>query len=327
MDDLQANLKLLKDKVESVPESKYAVQIYVGTIFFVLVIPVIVFLNLCLFNILLALMTIAVPYFFYKERSIKKILIAGLIAILLVNVVGTVNHVNILFSEGPNVLESDHLQNGTVDQVYGDKNTDFNFTIDVHDMETTNYTVFLNLSYQSGDVTLEEKIDSYEMEELNGQYYKVLDLDERQYSHRFSLRVNESSNTTWYSTNETFGPFTISKRTSYTNIFVLRLTSPILLFGLFVSLMWWRSKLEESKRVSTEGLDEKEEELDDYCKKCGALLKGADECPNCGAEVKKKAKIDEALEDMEKAKRITCPNCRKMTYSDQESCPYCGEDL
>lgn len=316
MNDAKEYFKDFLQKVEQVPQSPYSLLVYVGTVLF-LSLPLFMlnlFANMCFFNVIVVALAVIIPYKFYKEEDIKKLAVAGLISVLLVSVVGTVYHVNDLYTQETQYLESeDHLlYNGTVNELYGDTETEFNFTVTVsEDLSPSNYTVYLNMSYLGANNSFSDPlIDSYKMESLNqsgegNRYYKVMTVEERLYEHYFSLEIDENGNKTWEETDEGYGPLTIPKNNAYLVIFLPRAVSPILLYALAISLIWWRKKMKNSKRYSTDGLEEKEESLEDYCDNCGTLLSGEEECPECGEpisyedEKKDLEKIEETTDDME----------------------------
>lgn len=332
MSGYKGYLDSIGNRVKTIKEKRYALLIYVATIFLLTIPLVIIAINLCFLSIIMSVIAVLIPYKFFKDKSIKKVIITGFIAILLVASIGTIYHVHILYGETPSDLGSEHLTEGTVDKLYGDGETEFNFTVILTDdveEDIDNYTVFVNLTYNSGELTETTQGYNYTMRSINGSngtFYKVTSLEERRYDHHFSLRINGTEGTTWEETDKTFGPMNIPRETAYINIFVMRLTSPILIFLLLVSLVWWRRRLKSSKRRSTEGLEKKEKGLEDFCPECGTILEGEEVCPECGWE-KEEGEIDRALEEREERKRKLCRNCGRMVSTEEDNCPYCGEDL
>ncbi len=313
MSDAKESLKIFLKKVEKVPDSPYSMLIYVGTVLF-LASPLFLlnmFANICFFNIFVAGLAVLIPYKFYKEEDIKKLAVAGLISILLVSVVGTVYHVNELYTQEPGELSSDNLSQGRVNRLYGDTDTVFNFTVYVsEDTADMNHSVYLNMSYLGANNSFSEPIiDSHEMKRLNDsqdgyRYYKELNVEEKLYEHYFSLKkINQAGNITWEETENGYGPLTIPKTQAYIVIFPPRAVSPLLLYALGISLIWWRKKMKESQRYSTSGLEKKEEALESYCDNCGSLLSSDEEvCPECGEPVKIEEKETEATEDEDENK-------------------------
>ncbi len=313
------NTKKLSERIDSVRNSRYSIAIYVATVFAFTILLILVGLDLCLLSMILAVLAILIPLKFYKEPNFKKVVAAGALSILIMALVGTVFHVHILYSQEPAILESDTLLNGSVDGIYGDTSTIFNFTVEVGLETTVNHTVYLNLTYTGDDGA--SQMSHHEMTSMEGDvYFFATSLEERQYLYHFTLGTTVDNETTWETTPKGFGPLVISERTAFVNIFIMRLTSPVIIFFLFVSLLWWKRGLEESRRSSTKGLDEKESALDDSCPECGALMDGRDICPDCGHG---KGGEDHTT----KKDRIKCPDCRHLIVTDNESCPYCGADV
>ena len=296
MNDAKEVLKTFLKKIEKVPDSPYSMLIYVGTVLF-LTSPLFLlnmFANICFFNIFVAGLAVLIPYKFYKEDNIKKLAVAGLISILLVSVVGTVYHVNELYTQEPGELSSDNLTQGTVNRLYGDTDTVFNFTVESSEaVSDLNYSVYLNISYLGANNSFSEPlVDSYEMKKMNdsavgNSYFKTLTVEEKLYEHYFSLKINRTGNVTWEETEKGYGPLTIPQTQAYIVIFPPRAVSPLLLYALGISLIWWRKKMVDSQRYSTSGLEKKEEALESYCDNCGTLLSSDEEvCPECGEPVK-----------------------------------------
>ncbi len=311
---------ILKQKIDSVRDSPYSIIVYIATVFAFAIIPVLIGLDLCLLSMILSVLAILIPLKFYKEPKLKKVVIAGAISIVLIAAVGTIFHVHLLYSQEPTILGSDTLVNGTVDRIYGDTETVFNFTVEVPVEMNNNYTTYVNLTYFGDDGTSEQNITG-EMRLLNDNvhYWETL-LDEKQYFYHFSLETNVGNETFWESTDKGFGPLVIPKNTAVVNIFIMRLISPFIIFIIFASLVWWKKGLMDSRGSSIEGLEEKEKALEDSCPECGALLEGEDECPDCDWNLKEEDTIVEK-------DRVKCPDCRHLIVSDNESCPYCGTDL
>ncbi len=311
---------IIKEKINSVRDTPYSMLIYIATIFAFNIFLVLIGLELCLLSVILSVLAILIPLKFYKEPKLKKVVVAGAISIILIAAVGTIFHIHILYSQDLTVLESDNLLNGTVDKIYGDTETLFNFTVEIRNESNYNYTVYVNITFFGDDGSSQEIYN--EMRPLNnGSYQWETRLDEKQYYHHFTLEATRGNETLWESTESTFGPLLIPKGTATLNIFIMRLVSPIITFLIFASLVWWKKGLDKSKSSSVKGLEEKERALEDSCPECGALLKGKDECPDCDWNKK-----EENIPVQQKG-RVKCPDCRHLIVSDNDSCPYCGAEI
>lgn len=194
--------------------------------------------------------------------------------------------------------------------MYGDTDTVFNFTVETSEaVSDLNYSVYLNISYLGANNSFSEPlVDSYNMTKINGSteghsYFKTLKVKEKLYEHYFSLKVNRSGNVTWEETEKGYGPLTIPRTQAHIVVFPPRAVSPLLLYALGISLIWWRKKMKESQRYSTSGLEKKEKALESYCDNCGTLLSSDEEvCPECGEAVKKEEDENETIEDEDEDK-------------------------
>ena len=311
-------LKKLTSRFEKPDDPKYAILKYVIYVY-AISLPFIIILsyfNPCFLNLVIPAIAVLVPYKLFKEKSLKKVFIAGIIAVLLLNLTFTAYQVEgIYFSQEPGDLSSDVLSDGTVDKVYGEQKTKFNFTVnmDTTKLETDNYTVYLNITWLT-TTQEEENYRSFVMNELNNsQYYYIFnlkehDMQDRLYSHHFSIKKNTTNGVEWEETDSSFGPFTISRLDAYRMIMLQQVVSSVLFFVLVLGMVWWRNRMATSREKSTEGLEEKEKELEDYCPQCGALLEGETTCPECGIDVesylenKEKIKTKKAIEELDQKK-------------------------
>ncbi len=312
-------LKKLSSRFEKPDDPKYAILKYVVYVY-AISLPFIIILsyfNPCFLNLVIPAIAVLVPYKLFKEKSLKKVFIAGIIAVLLLNFTFTVYQVEgIYFSQEPGDLSSDVLSDGTVNKVYGEQKTKFNFTVDLekNKLQTDNYTIYLNITWLTTTPGEEDNYRSFTMDEIqNSQYYFIFNLEEqdmqdRLYSHHFSIKKNTTDGVEWEETDSSFGPFTISRLDAYQRIMLQQVISSVLFFVLVLGIVWWRNRMSRSREKSTEGLEDKEKELDDYCPQCGALLEGEKTCPECGIDVesymenKEKIKTKKAIEEVDQMK-------------------------
>ncbi len=291
-------LQTINEKTKKAKNSRFSVPIYVLTSFLASV--WLIFVNPCLMNILLPVIAILVTYKFYDEESFKKLIVAGLIVCILISLTTAVYQTGILYGRPSRDLSSqNNLYNGTVNPIYGDTNTEFNLTVEVdenfienHDQE--NFTLYANFSSPTIEGIRQSEFKGYNMSKINGtnEYYAVVsDLPKRLFNHFFTLRINiteemgnmtEDSAYSWETTSLGFGPVTIKRSTALWQITLQRGIATTIVLLLGIGLLWVKKRMDTSVEESTEGLEKKEEELEDYCPECGHLLKGKDECDRCG---------------------------------------------
>lgn len=308
----------LKQRIDTVKDSPYSVPIYIGTVFGIAIVPVLMGLDLCLLGMIIAVVAILVPYKLYKEPRLRKVVTAGAVAIVLIALVGTLFHVQILYSQSPETTGSENISMGTVDGLYGDTDTIFNFTAE-GPSPVEGITMYLNLTF-IGDDGMEEEI-SVEMDHTGQLYYHQRTLEEKQYLMHFTLESRENNISSWEETDKIFGPLLIPKNVAIMSIFIMRFMAPFVMFVLFGALLWWKRGVTKSKDSSMEGLEEKDMALDDACPDCGALLQGEIRCPDCDWYAKEEE--NKAIE----RERIKCPGCKHLVVKDNLICPYCGEDI
>ncbi|MBS3817214.1 MAG: hypothetical protein KGY76_06595 [Candidatus Thermoplasmatota archaeon] len=272
-------------------------------------------------NILLPVLAILIPYKFYDENSLKKILASGVIVIILLSLSMSAYQLGFIYDQPSQNLRSENLEQGSVEPLYGNPNTNFNFTVNVteefiQEWDSENYTVYVNLTLSTVGGIGEKDYDGYKMKPVNSserprEYYRNLDLEERLFGHYFSIRKNmtekldEMENETegvqysWETSSSGYGPITIQKMRAFQYLAFEYVFSTTLIYLLGMGLLWWKNRMDRSVSESTEGLEEKEEELEEYCPECGTLLEGADECEECGWE--KEPEEDESTESDEDA--------------------------
>lgn len=335
MSNLKDFSEKLKPKIQSVPESKYSIPIYIVTIFSVLIWTYL--LNwkgyLCISAIFQGTIALLVPLAFFREKNIKKIVVVGIISLFILFSAFSAYNVHQRYNMSTQELESKNLKNGTVNKLYGESGDEFNFTVTVLYQENMSqkFSVYVNLSYtQFSADSSEHHEETYKLKQTNNgkEYYRSIILKERQYRHHFVLKDNTTSNgsVNWEETELGRGPNTVPKSATFFAVFILQTPYPIFIFLLLVGILWWKKRMNKSKETSTEGLEEKEKQLDDYCEECGAFLEGKKVCTNCGHEIKSE---NEEKEDTQKfiEKRVKCKSCGRIVSRKKESCPYCGSDI
>ncbi len=292
-------LKIINEKTKKVKQSRYAIPAYILTVF--LSSLWLIFVNPCLMNFLLPVIAIVIPFKFFDEESFKKILVAGLVVCLLVALSSAVYHTGVIYDQPFRKIHSDkdNLKNGTVNPVYGTTETRFNLTVEldkdfIDAWDRENYTLYANVSYSTMERIQANDYAGYKMKRINGtnEYYAVASgLPERMFNHYFSLRKNrtgEMGNMTeglaysWERTSLGFGPITLKRSTALWQITLQQGLSTSIIFLMGVGILWVKKRMDKSVDESTEGLEKKEEELEDYCPECGHLLEGKDECDRCG---------------------------------------------
>jgi len=291
-------LGIINEKARKVRRSRYSIPIYILTVFFASI--WLILINPCLMNILLPILAILVPYKLYDENSLKKLLVVGITAIILLAFTMGSYHVGILYDQPARQLRSGPgaLQNGTIDRIYGDSNTEFRFTVEVNLTKVgaarEDITLYANISYAEAEGIRREDYEGYEMSPVNDNddendimKYEVVvsGLPERLFNHYFSLRKDvpiEEGDFSWERTSLGFGPVTLERRTALGMITLQQSFSTSVIFLLGVGLLWLKKRMDKSIVESTEGLEEKEEGLEDYCPDCGHLLEGKKECDRCG---------------------------------------------
>jgi len=298
----QSEKKSLLGKINhwtrKVRRSRYSIPIYVLTVFLASI--WLIFINPCLMNILLPIFAILIPYKLYDENSLKKLLVVGIAAIILLAFTMGAYHVGILYDQPARELRSGPgaLQNGTIEPIYGDSNTEFKFTIEVNltraSTSMENIKLYANISYAEVEGVRREDYEGYEMEPANDsddesdiKEFEVVvsGLPERLFNHYFSLRKDvpvEEDDFSWERTSLGFGPVTLERRTAFGMITLQQSFSTSVFFLLGMGLLWLKKRMDRSVVESTEGLEEKEEELEDSCPDCGHLLEGKKECDRCG---------------------------------------------
>lgn len=372
-----SKLDRLKQKTKKVKESKYSILIYVGTIFVASL--WLIFMNPCLMNLVLPILAILIPYKLYEEKDLKKIVATGVIVIILLAASTTLFQLGFIYDQPDQILRSENLQDGTVEPLYGDSSTTFNFTVNLtenfaQEWDSKDYTVYVNLTLSTIGGIGREPYEEYEMNgtEDEHMYYKEVSLEERLFGHRFSLRrnvtdemtylfslrqteyedyLNESTISpelreafedeghdvdedaeleedrewfvvedderryrieideddeelniydiletdgpedelerpfyTWERTSVGYGPVTIERTRAFQLLVGEYIISTSVVYLLGVGILWWKTRMDSSIEDSTEGLEEKEKELEDHCPECGSLLEGSEICERCGWE-------------------------------------------
>lgn len=145
----------------------------------------------------------------------------------------------------------------------------------------------------------EEEMAVYDETVEEYHYSRVVSgLDEELFSHRFSIKRNRTHIETnesyedWKRTSHAFGPITLSERSAFQRMMYQYSFSTMIIFLFVIGLLWVKREMDKSVSESTEGLEEKEKELDEYCPECGTLLKGETVCEECGWEIGAKEEPD-----------------------------------
>lgn len=281
-------LSKLNDKIRWVKKSSYAIPIYILTVFIASIWMVI--FNPCIANLLLPFFCLLIPYKLYDENNMKKLFVVGIVAIILIGLSIGIYHTQILYTQPEEQLldsEREYLTNGTIDNIYGDSETTFNFTVEVDDIILEqDHNVSVNIT--QGFV--EEPYESYNMTRIgdtNEFYVEVDGLSESLFNHRFYLRseyIEEEYDFDhgWVRSESGFGPVTIDRTAAIGIITVEQSFYTVIFFILLLGVLWLKKRMDKSLTESTEGLDEKEEKLEDQCPECGHLLEGMNECDRCG---------------------------------------------
>ncbi len=288
----------INEKTRKVRRSRYSIPIYILTVFLVSI--WLIFINPCLMNILLPILAILITYKLYDENNLKKLLVVGIGAIILLSFTMGSYHAGIIYDQPSRQLSSGPgaLQNGTIEPIYGDSNTEFNFTVEVNvtrvNASGEDISLYANISYTGPEGIRREDYEGYKMSPVNDsdvendfkEYYVVVSgLPERLFNHYFSLRKDvpvEEGDFAWERTSLGFGPITLDRTTALGMISLQQSFSTSVIFLLGMGLLWLKKRMDKSVVESTEGLEEKEEELEDSCPDCGHLLEGKKECDRCG---------------------------------------------
>ncbi len=296
-------------KIEELRDKPYAVPVYALTVVGVSLPLIFSHMDICLMNIIVAIVAIVVPYHLYKDKDVKKVVYAGVIALLLIAIIGTLYHVHIFYSQEPVELESENLSEGLLEPMYGDSETSFDASVRVRDLNINQ--VLVNFTFQGiEDPMLMDEI-SYELEGQDGVYSNnsIVLGEERVYNHHFSLNYTEGNVTVWEETDSAIGPLTISRGNLAFSIMLLRTVAPFITFFLVVGLIWWMNRMKTSRSVGKDEFEKKEADLDDYCEKCGNFLDEDGECPDCGGKVR------------------TCSECGVDVPEDADICQNCDSSV
>lgn len=302
-------LKKINEKTRRVRDSRYSIPIYLLTIFAASI--WLIFFNPCLMYILLPIMAILIPYKLYDENSFKKLLVVGVVAVILLGFTMSGYYTFILFNQPAREVHSREMmderviQNGTIDQIYGDSQTEFNLTVKVRmdvirehipdiDHNDIDNNITANITYYGVVGVVGREYQTYNMTRVNQstvengavRYYAIVrDLDESIFQYHFSLKTNMTEEDPWEKWEETepnFGPVTLDEPFVLGVITLQESFNISLFFFLGMGILWLKKRMDKSVIESTEGLEEKEEELEDHCPDCGHLLEGKKECDRCG---------------------------------------------
>ncbi len=284
---------------------------------------VLILLITSLYAFIIPIAAVLIPLKLFGIEGVKKIFIMGAISILVIATLFAGFQTYYIYDQEPDILETDYLKNGSVENLYGDMDTTFYFSVDITTEVWANHTVYLNITYP-GEMFDLPRVEGYEMEQVNSTSYRIaMDFDVNPMNHYFSVYMEEGDESLWNETDKGFGPVVISRSYFITFMFLRFTTAPFLLFILLLSLVWWKQQVRKGKLDSTLGLEDKESALDDSCPRCGELLDGKDECSGCDWE---RSELDKKLEERERKYRIECPSCGVMIDREEEKCD-CGWDV
>ncbi len=273
------------ESIESLKDKPYALPIYSLTVVGLSLLFVFGRMDICLMNIIVAILAVLIPYKFYKEKNIKKVFYAGVIALLLIALIGTGYHIHIIYSQESMVIVSDNME-GELEPLYGDADTAFQGTVRIkEDIDVDQ--VFINLTFQSTIDPFEEEVESYPLEYVPEEnIYRnnsIVTGEEMMFNHHFSMNYSDGNETYWEETERAFGPVTLSRGNTFVSIILLITVAPFISFSLLIGLLWWLKRMKSSKNVGTDELEKKDSELDYYCDSCGSdLTPDSKECPGCG---------------------------------------------
>ncbi|MFO8109900.1 MAG: hypothetical protein R6U17_05190 [Thermoplasmata archaeon] len=295
----------LKDKIENVKNTPYAILVYSLTITAICTLLVFSHMDICLMNTLIPIVAVVIPYHIYKERNIKKIVYAGVIALILLASIGTLYHIDVFYSQEPATLDSEHVKEARLNRLYGDADTEFEATLQLHDSIDEVNQVFVNFTYQSLENPMETEEIFWDLvtdDNISFNYTTALG-KENVFNYHFSINYTDGNNIVWEETDKAFGPLTMSKVNLAPMIMIQRTIMPFITFLLIIGLLWWKEKMKASKAVGSDVLDKKESKLEEYCNSCGEFLDDKGECPNCDDPV------------------VRCKKCNIEIPRDTEVCP------
>lgn len=302
-------LKRINEITMMVKESRYSIPIYILTVFATSV--WLIFFNPCYMYIFLPIMAILIPYKLFDENSFKKLLVVGIVAVLLLGFSMASYHTFIYFNQPPREVHSEEkmqeriLENGTINRIYGDSETKFNFTVEVRldvieeylediDIKDIDNNIYTNVTYYPFVAMAGREYETYNMTRVNESSGEngvvkynatVTDFEESMFLHHFSIKTNMTEKDVWEEWEETergYGPVTVDEPFVLGVITLQQSFSISIFFFLGIGILWLKKRMDRSVAESTEGLEEKEEELEDHCPDCGHLLEGKKECDRCG---------------------------------------------
>lgn len=266
--------KILILKLRDLEKNNNTYLIYISLIylFSLPLIFVLIYMDPCLFYLILPGFALLIPYMIFEEKDFKVLGVVGVIALILLGFTFTAYQVESIYMDRePDELSSESLKNGLINKVQGDAGENFEFTVLIsHEayeevIRDDNYTLKVQLSrYIEED---EEVIDDYKMDYLEdvndeGRLYKIeiSDLEEALYQHRFLLTVEREDEDYQEETEYGFGPFTVSRRDLYLTILTQQISTSIIIFVVFLGFLWWKKGMEQKasqrakkKKAESEG--------------------------------------------------------------------------
>jgi len=254
--------KILILKLRDLEKNNNTYLIYISLIylFSLPLIFVLIYMDPCLFYLILPGFALLIPYMIFEEKDFKVLGVVGVIALILLGFTFTAYQVESIYMDRePDELSSESLKNGLINKVQGDVGENFEFTVLIsHEayeevIRDDNYTLKVQLSrYIEED---EEVIDDYKMDYLEdvndeGRLYKIeiSDLEEALYQHRFLLTVEREDEDYQEETEYGFGPFTVSRSDLYLTILTQQISTSLIIFVVFLGFLWWKKGMEQKAK-------------------------------------------------------------------------------
>lgn len=223
---------------------------------------VLLYVDPCLFNLVLPAFALLIPYKLFKEKDFKVLAVVGIIVLILLGLTFTAYQVEgIYIGRDPEELSSKHLSQGFIDRVDGDVGEEFKFTVIVSNeayedlIQDNNYTITVTLTrYIEEGIDVKEYNMSFqeEVEDIGRKFFiEISVVEEALYEHYFTLHIEKGNGDYEEETNRGFGPFTVGRLSLYRTIMIRQTTSTLIIFIIFLGFLWWRKgMLERAKKKS-----------------------------------------------------------------------------
>lgn len=262
----------LAKKLRSLKKDHHSFTIYlIFTYLFSLpLIFVLLYIDPCLFNLVLPAFALLIPYKLFKEDDFKVLAAVGIIVLILLSSTFTAYQVEGIYTgRDPEELSSEHLSQGFIDRMDGNVGEKFNFTVIVSDeayenlINDNNYTVKVALTrYIEEGVDVKEYNMSFqeEVENLGKKFFIELTVEEEAlYEHYFKLHIEKENEDYEEETNRGFGPFTVGRLSLYRTIMVQQTSPTLIIFIIFLGFLWWRKGMVEWGRKKSKQKTQEEE--------------------------------------------------------------------